>query len=73
MSMTDQYGLDEGGLQFSRCEHGFYNEDFGFFHAEAINGRAWPDRSISAHLVRTDYITSPPLLIFYDSGGILQM
>lgn len=68
--ITDQYGLTEGNCNFSKCEHGYYHEDFEFCHLELDNVEILPDNSMKGHLIGTAFYNESMPLIKYNTGDI---
>ncbi|RSC81567.1 phenylacetate--CoA ligase family protein [Acinetobacter haemolyticus] len=68
--ITDQYGLTEGNCNFSKCEHGFYHEDFEFCHIELVDQEILDDGSIRGKLIGTAFYNRAFPLIRYNTGDI---
>lgn len=69
-TITDQYGLTEGNCNFSKCEHGFYHEDFEFCHIELADQEILSDGSIKGRLIGTAFYNKAMPLIRYNTGDI---
>lgn len=68
--ITDQYGLTEGNCNFSKCEYGYYHEDFEFCHLELIDTEELKDGSVRGRLIGTAFYNKALPLIRYDTGDI---
>lgn len=68
--VTDQYGLSEGCCNFSKCEYGYYHEDFEFCHIEILEPEVFPDGSCRGHLVGTGFFNQVMPFLRYDTGDI---
>jgi len=71
--ITDQYGLTEGNCNFSKCEFGYYHEDFEFCHIEIIDGKLQPDGSIKGRLIGTSFHNDILPLVRFDTGDVATM
>lgn len=71
--LTDQYGLSEGCCNFSKCEHGYYHEDFEFCHIEILDPEVLSDGSIKGRLVGTGFFNEVMPFLRYDTGDIAIM
>lgn len=69
-TITDQYGLTEGSCNMSRCEYGYYHEDFEFCHIECVDPEILPSGRKRGRLVGTSFSNPAMPLIRYDTGDI---
>lgn len=69
-TITDQFGLTEGSCNMSRCEYGFYHEDFEFCHIECVDPEFLTDGRKRGRLVGTSFSNPAMPLIRYDTGDI---
>jgi phenylacetate-CoA ligase len=68
--VTDQYGFSEGCGNASRCEHGFFHEDWEFGVLEGTEGETLEDGRQRAKLVGTGFANYAFPFIRYEIGDI---
>lgn len=69
-NITDQYGSAEGCCNFSKCEYGYYHEDYEFCHLELDNIQNLSDKSTKGNLIATAFYNSSMPLIKYNMGDL---
>ncbi len=68
--ITDQYGLTEGNCNMSRCEYGYYHEDFEFCHIECVDPELLDNGRKKGKLVGTSFSNPAMPLLRYNTGDI---
>jgi len=66
--VTDQYGFSEGAGNASKCEEGFFHEDFEFGILECENGEEINDGSTRGNIVATGFSNFGMPFIRYQTG-----
>jgi phenylacetate-CoA ligase len=66
--VTDQYGFSEGCGNASRCEHGFFHEDFEYGILECYNPQKNDDGSITGEILATGFTNLAMPFIRYRVG-----
>lgn len=66
--VTDQYGFSEGCGNASRCEHGFFHEDFEYGILECHNPQKNDDGSITGEILATGFTNLAMPFIRYRVG-----
>ncbi len=69
-TITDQYGLSEGCCNTSRCEHGYYHEDYEFGHIGCLNPEVLPDGKIRGRMIGTTFSNFAMPLLQYETGDV---
>lgn len=65
---TEQYGFAEGSGNASKCEHGFFHEDFEYGHLEAFNPVFNTPDTHSGQILTTGFSNYAMPFIRYDVG-----
>lgn len=65
---TDQYGFAEGAGNASKCEYGFFHEDFEYGHLEPHNPVVSSPTSFSGKILATGFSNYAMPFIRYDVG-----
>jgi phenylacetate-CoA ligase len=68
--VSDLYGLTEGCCNLSKCQHGYYHEDFELCYSELINKEELEDGKIQGNLVGTGFFLESFPLVRYDTGDM---
>lgn len=69
-TISDQYGLSEGCCNISKCDQGYYHEDFEFGHVECLDPEILPDGRIRGKIIGTAFDNFAMPLMRYDTGDI---
>lgn len=66
--VTDQYGFSEGCGNASRCEHGYFHEDFEYGVLECYNSNKNDDGSVTGEILATGFTNLAMPFIRYRVG-----
>ncbi len=68
--VTDLYGLTEGACNLSRCQYGYYHEDFELCYSELVDVENLESGKKRGKLVGTGFFLEAFPLLRYDTGDI---
>lgn len=68
--VTDLYGLTEGACNLSKCQHGYYHEDFEICYTELAEPENLADGRIRGKLVGTGFSLKAFPLLRYNTGDV---
>ncbi|WP_312954691.1 hypothetical protein [Stutzerimonas nitrititolerans] len=69
-TITDLYGLTEGACNLSKCQHGYYHEDFEICYTELAEPENLADGRIRGKLVGTGFALKAFPLLRYNTGDV---